>query len=125
MINTFQIAHVEGVLRAQIHRMCRLAFAAEFVIVRLLLQSCDLSAGKHDAFSGNLFLKRLQPFTEVLQVVPLPDGANPAVGDKHAFLRSSLLVLCCPWAGMLTRLRVMTGLREPSSLAFYCHFALS
>lgn len=85
MINTFQIAHVEGVLRAQIHRMCRLAFTAEFVIVRLLLQSCDLSAGKHDAFSGNLFLKRLQPFTEVLQVVPLPDGANPAVGDKHAF----------------------------------------
>lgn len=64
--HTFQIAHVEGVLRPQIPRMYRLGFTTGIVIVRLLLQRCDLSLSKHDAFSGDLFLKRLQAFTEIL-----------------------------------------------------------
>ena len=83
--HAFQIAHVEGVLRPQITRVSRFDFTAGFVIVRFLLQRNDLSLGKHNAFSGDLFFKRLQPLTEILQVMSLPDGAHAAAGDKHAF----------------------------------------
>jgi hypothetical protein len=83
--HAFQIANVEGVLRAQITRVSRFDFTAGFVIVRLFLQHNDLSIGKHNAFSGDLFLKRLQPLTEALQVMSLPDRAHAATVDKHAF----------------------------------------
>ena len=92
------IAHVEGVLQAQIPRMWRLDFTAGLIIVSLLLQSGDLSVGKHDAFSGDLFLKRLQAFTEVFQVVSLPDRAHAAAGDKYAsftqLITGSVLPMC-------------------------------
>lgn len=93
--------------------MCRLNFTAGLVVVSLLLQCCDLSVGKHDAFSGDLCLKRLQAFTEVLQVVPLPDRAHDAAGDKYAFftqlITGPVLSMSGELNGVLNKLDISAG----------------
>lgn len=52
---------------------------------------------------SDCFHKRLQAFTEVFQVVSLPDEAHAAAGDKHAFFTQFIA------APVLTMSRELNG----------------
>lgn len=71
--DTFQVAHVERVLRIQIPRMSGFDFATGLVITGFTLQ-------------------RFQTFFEILKVVAQPDRTTPLPEIKTPCLRSSLLI---------------------------------
>lgn len=51
-------------------------FTTGLVVVRFFLQGSDLCIVQRKAFVCYFFFECFEPLTEVLEAVPLPDGAN-------------------------------------------------
>ncbi|RNA04054.1 hypothetical protein BpHYR1_034041, partial [Brachionus plicatilis] len=71
--NTFHIAYVEGVLRAQVARMVRFYLTTDLLIQFLPLQRSNLIFSKNDSFRCDFGLQSFQAFPEVLQIMTEPD----------------------------------------------------
>lgn len=74
--DSFQITHVERILRAQITGMCGFDFTTRFVIAGFTLQSDYLCFCQLDTVTGHFFLQCFQPLFEVLKVMPQPDRTD-------------------------------------------------
>ena len=76
--DTFQISHVERVLRAQITRTSGLNFATGLVITGFTFQCGDLAVSQLDTFTGHFFFQCFQTLFEVFKIVAQLDRTNAA-----------------------------------------------
>jgi len=77
-------ADVEGVLRTAVAGTLALELAVRLVIGPGLLERSDLGFRQHQPVLGALGLERFQPLLHGLEVMTLPDAADPSRRDGQA-----------------------------------------
>jgi hypothetical protein len=84
--DTFQITHIEGVLKAQVARVFRLDLAESLLLILCFLQCRELFFREDEVVLGNLCLKGLEPFLERLQVMALLHTPDTGRRNKYALI---------------------------------------
>ena len=80
--HVLEVAHVVGVLAAEVAGVLGLYFAVSLFLLSRPLQRSQLVLGQNQPFLGHLGRQCLEPLGKGLQVMAQPDGAHPAATDE-------------------------------------------
>ena len=86
LADTLQIAHIEGILGAQVTRMLGFDLSVSFLLVLCLFQRFELVFREDDVVLDDLRLEGLEALFEGLEVMVLPDTPDTGRRDKDALV---------------------------------------
>ena len=84
LADILQIAHIEGILGAQVTRMLGFDLSVSFLLVLCLFQRFELVFREDDVVLDDLRLEGLEALFEGLEVMALPDTPDTGRRDKDA-----------------------------------------